>query len=459
MSTRVLHEYSMNIPERASGLIKQSLTGCAHSLQLCAQEDGFHQAKQEHKSISERPDYTSKQANTRQYTQRLAPGYSTRQARALARERSGGRCECDGICSRDHTGRCLNVDGRQGAYSRHLVRLRLVDGRELCPGCCSRPYSTPRRLPLGGSANVGCAQMRAHEHTRTRDDCGDSRGHPQSLRARLPGPAGTQDTDGLSTALRHFATAVWPSGRDDTRAADVCRVPERGEARPVRACASAGGAVGAFTIAVRRWFWIKTNVLRDVERPKSRPRDRLISDEEFAACKALAPHRVRLAMQLALLTGQRQGDIIRFRWADIHEVTVDGRTFHELQIQQSKTGKRMAIEITPELEAVLDQCWQLKGGGSQGSEYVLPTKFGRPFTSAGFRATWQRVRLKWERSGGENLRFHDIRALAATKCPTLEAAQQLLGHSNPAMTRRVYRRGIERVKPLRLTTQHASATI
>ncbi len=215
----------------------------------------------------------------------------------------------------------------------------------------------------------------------------------------------------------------------------------------------------AFTIAVRRWFWIKTNVLRDVERPKSRPRDRLISDEEFAACKALAPKRVQLAMQLALLTGQRQGDIIRFRWANIHEVTVDGRTFNELQLQQSKTGKRMAIEITPELEAVLDQCWQLKGGGSEGSEFVLPTKFGRPFTSAGFRATWQRVRLKWERSGGTPARFHDIRAMAATKCPTLESAQQLLGHSNPSMTRSVYRRGIERVKPLQIARQTTPSTL
>ena len=213
----------------------------------------------------------------------------------------------------------------------------------------------------------------------------------------------------------------------------------------------------AFTIAVRRWFWIKTNVLRDVERPKSRPRDRLISDEEFAACKALAPKRVQLAMQLALLTGQRQGDIIRFRWADIHEATVEGRTFNELQIQQSKTGKRMAIEITPELEVVLDQCWQLKGGGSEGSEFVLPTKFGRPFTSAGFRATWQRTRLKWERLGNENFRFHDIRALAATKCPTLEAAQQLLGHSSPALTRKIYRRGVERVQPLRLSTHRSES--
>lgn len=212
----------------------------------------------------------------------------------------------------------------------------------------------------------------------------------------------------------------------------------------------------ALTIAVRRFYLLKVNVLRDVERPRSKARDRLILDEEFAACKAGAPKRVQLAMQLALLTGQRQGDIIRFRWSDIREATVDGRTFNEVHVYQSKTAKRLAIEVTPELEAVLDECWQLKGGGHAGGAYVLPTRTGKPYTSEGFRAGWQRVINKYCRLGGERFHFHDIRALAATKCPTLEAAQHLLGHTSPAMTRRVYRRGIERVKPLRLTSVSAS---
>jgi len=223
---------------------------------------------------------------------------------------------------------------------------------------------------------------------------------------------------------------------------------KRGRIQRVRQLAVLSAAL---TIAVRRWFWLKTNVLRDVERPKSKPRDRLILDEEFAACKALAPFRVQLAMQLALLTGQRQGDIIRFKWSDLREEIVEGRKATFLHVYQSKTSKRLAIEVTPELEAVLDQCWQLKGGGHAGSEYIVPTRTGKPYTSEGFRACWQRVRVKWERGGGEPLHFHDIRALAATKCPTLEMAQQLLGHTSPAMTRRVYRRGVERVKPLRLS--------
>jgi len=146
---------------------------------------------------------------------------------------------------------------------------------------------------------------------------------------------------------------------------------------------------------------------------------------------------------LALLTGQRQGDIIRLRWADIQDMGI--------HLQQSKTGKRMVIEINPELEQVLDQCWQLPGSGRDGGEHVLPTRTGKPYTSEGFRAVYQRVMRKWAAQGGSRFRYHDIRALAATKCATPEIAMRLLGHSTLQMTLRVYRRAPERVKALSLS--------
>jgi integrase len=214
----------------------------------------------------------------------------------------------------------------------------------------------------------------------------------------------------------------------------------------------------AFTDAVSRWYMLERNVLRDVKRQKNKPRDRLILDSEFAACKAVANPRMQLAMMLALLTGQRQGDIIRFRWSDIRGM--------DLHVQQSKTRKRTAIAINAELEAVLDRCWLLPGGGKDGSEYIIPTRFGQPYTSEGFRACWQRTinramkgRPAYRRRKGkpvgplapairERFTFHDIRALAATKCETPEKAMRLLGHANIAMTMRVYRRGIEHVDAL-----------
>lgn len=73
----------------------------------------------------------AKRPHTPQRYQSVAAVY-----RAALRDRSGGRCECDGLCARQHTGRCENVEGRLGNSSRWPVRLRLHAGRELCKGCC-----------------------------------------------------------------------------------------------------------------------------------------------------------------------------------------------------------------------------------------------------------------------------------------------------------------------------------
>lgn len=204
----------------------------------------------------------------------------------------------------------------------------------------------------------------------------------------------------------------------------------------------------AFSEAVSTWYVLERNVLRDVKRPKSKPRTRLVSEEEFAGVKAIAPLRVRLAMDLAVITGQRQGDILDMKWADIKDMSI--------HIHQAKTGKRLAIEITPDLEKVLDRCWQLPRGGGEGGEYVLTRTMGGRFTSEGFRARWQETINLYCRRGGKRYTFHDLRALAATRCPTIEHAMYLLGHSNISMTRRVYRRGIERVRPVAMSAVMAS---
>lgn len=195
---------------------------------------------------------------------------------------------------------------------------------------------------------------------------------------------------------------------------------------------------GAFTEAVSSYYWLERNPLRDVKRPKNPPRDRLVEEHEFQAVRALAPYKLKLAMDLAVMTGQRQGDILNFKWAAIQGM--------EMHLQQGKTGKRLAIEITPDLEAVLDKCWQFENRG----EYVLGAIHGGRFSSQGFRAGWQRTINRYCHRGGVRFTFHDLRALAATRCATPEIAMRLLGHSNISMTLRVYRRGIERVKPVQL---------
>jgi integrase len=195
----------------------------------------------------------------------------------------------------------------------------------------------------------------------------------------------------------------------------------------------------AFTQAVQRWYWIDRNVLRDVWRHPSKPRDRLVTEEEFASLHSSAPLRIQLMMDLALITGQRQGDLLTMRWDAIK----DG-AWH---LQQGKTGKRMAITLTPSLKKVLGKCAALPTNGNP-REFVILNESGIPYTSDGFRSIWQRCMRNWVARGNTRHTFHDLRAMCATRCPTIEAASKLLGHSSIQMTRRVYRRGIETTSPL-----------
>lgn len=206
----------------------------------------------------------------------------------------------------------------------------------------------------------------------------------------------------------------------------------------VQRCRMLAVLSAALTCAVSRWYLIDRNVLRDVERPKNPPRDRLVSRKEFETFRFMNRPFVQLMMDLAVRTGQRQGDLLDLKWSQIKGM--------EIHFQQSKTGKRIVLEITPELEAVLDRCYLLPGRG----EYVISRSMGGRYTGAGFRAEWQRKMDRYCRLGNERFTFHDLRAMAATSCKTPEEAMRLLGHTTMAMTLRVYRRGAEHVKPIQL---------
>lgn len=192
----------------------------------------------------------------------------------------------------------------------------------------------------------------------------------------------------------------------------------------------------AFTNAVSVWYCMDRNVLRDVKRKPGGARNRLVTDAEYSSLYAMAPPRIQMAMELAQLIGQRQGDLLSLRWSQIRDGAI--------HLQQGKTGKRLAIEISENLQRVLDRCAQLPYGGL---EYVIVTRKGTRYTSEGFRALWQRTMRKWlAMTGAERWTFHDLRARAATKCSSPEMAMRLLGHTNISMTLKVYRRGEERVQ-------------
>ena len=81
------------------------------------------------------------------------------------------------------------------------------------------------------------------------------------------------------------------------------------------------------------------------------------------------------ATAVALYTGQRQGDVIDMTWA-----ALDGGM---IQVQQEKTGKRLAIRAHQRLLEVFSDMPRV-------SVRILTSTRGTPWTRDGFRASWQK---------------------------------------------------------------------
>lgn len=188
-----------------------------------------------------------------------------------------------------------------------------------------------------------------------------------------------------------------------------------------------------------------TNPCTVIERWPTKPRRRYVTDDEFDRFRATTREQMQIAMDLALLTGQRQGDVIGMKWLQIK--SEGPRESWVIEIDQGKTGKKLAILISPAVEAVLDRAWVMSP--RFGREYVVRTKWGRRFTEDGFRALWQRYCRAWEKAGNPRWHFHDIRAKCISDNSSLQNAYLLAGHIDIKMTRGTYDCNRRVVQPLR----------
>jgi len=203
-----------------------------------------------------------------------------------------------------------------------------------------------------------------------------------------------------------------------------------------------------FSKARGKWYLTKADPCKDVERNETHKRDRYVTDEEYKIVYDHASPRMKIAMDLALLTGQRQGDLLDLKWTEVHTIGVP-REDWVIHFRQGKTGKKVAVEISPVLEEVLKRARLMVP--QLPRNYVLRTEEGLRYTRDGFRTNWQRL-MNWAmKHGGLKKRytFHDLRAKNISDSASLEDAMKRAGHSSMAMTRGVYDRGIRRVKALK----------
>jgi integrase len=198
-----------------------------------------------------------------------------------------------------------------------------------------------------------------------------------------------------------------------------------------------------FTLCVGKWYidGCETNPCLKVVRNESHPRTRYVTDAEFQAVLAIAPPSVQMAMDLALLTGQRQSDVVQLEWINVYPTYID--------VTQGKTGKHLGIRITPAISEVLVRARRRTPMFPRW--FVIRTRTGEPYTPEGFRALWQRVMADALKRGAiaSRFTFHDLRAKCASDKDNLSDASALLGHSDQGLTRRIYKRSITMVDPLR----------
>lgn len=209
-----------------------------------------------------------------------------------------------------------------------------------------------------------------------------------------------------------------------------------------------------FTIA-REWgFTANANPCSGVRRNKEIPRDYYAGDIVWDAVYLEAAIELKDAMDLAYLTGQRPADVRKVATTDIN----DGF----LMIGQGKTEKRLRIRLhdgEKDSDLSIFICALLERRALKGikTASLITNASGLRMSEQMLRNRWDEARekaaIKATTEGDSALavsirefQFRDIRPKAASEIE-LSHASRLLGHSTEEMTRKVYRRVGEIVKP------------
>jgi integrase len=219
-----------------------------------------------------------------------------------------------------------------------------------------------------------------------------------------------------------YGTCPYPALEDKAFRNDVRRWHDKfSEAKPRE-------ADNRVTILARVLSWaakdgpLRVNVLDGFERAYASDRSDIIwLSEHIEAFMRVAPPEMRLAMALALHTGQRQADIRRLPWT-----AYDGTTITLRQGKARRLGREapvIRVPCTKALKATLD-------AAPCRAAVILTTKTGRAYSKRYFAEHWEKT---CKVAGVADLHFHDIRGttvtmLAEAGC-TLPEIVSITGHT------------------------------
>jgi len=183
--------------------------------------------------------------------------------------------------------------------------------------------------------------------------------------------------------------------------------------------------------------YMKDNPALATRNPRAKVMRSRLSVED---CKAIIkqaeafPSWVSSSIRLALLTGQRVGDISKMQWTDV----VDGF----LRVEQEKTRAKLAIPLTISLDFLSGDLSSLLDEIRVGrkDDFIISSRRGEKVSPRTISAKFSEARtltgITWQ---GTPPSFHELRSLSArlhAKGKDPEYAQKLLGHKSSIMTDR-----------------------
>lgn len=213
-----------------------------------------------------------------------------------------------------------------------------------------------------------------------------------------------------------------------------------------------------FTAAIE-WKLRTDNPCRLVPKLHEGERDRYVFDHEYVAVYSLATDIQQVAMDLATMTGQREGDLLKLPCNDPRVYTNEGIVFkigkskrrHPRHGKVIETAKTLIVEWSDELRAVIERARKL---GPRLRPTLICTLQGEAYTESGFRSNWHKLLVKATTKAeneepaalAEWFTFHDLRAKRASDAEDLEEANDAMAHDDMKTTQTVYRRKPRRAR-------------
>lgn len=151
---------------------------------------------------------------------------------------------------------------------------------------------------------------------------------------------------------------------------------------------------------------------------------------------------------LCLYSGLRVGELLALKWKDVDlknkvisvkttscDISFENKMYHIEDVPKSASSLR-EIPLTCEITALLKELQRYQKGNS---EYVVSRPNGKQIYIRAYQDSFERLlkRLKIRHYG-----FHSLRHTFATRCYKLgmdiKTLSELLGHSSPAVTLKIY---------------------